>query len=85
MNQIDILDDFILSMCEGAKAFIVTLINFDWIELAKFCFVSVGMVKLLQFVMGSVAVWIVTFLLVTEKVTVLNIRGSSFVLVVMII
>jgi hypothetical protein len=47
MDKLYVLSDLILCMSKGAEAFILAFVNIVGIKLAKFCFVSIGMIQLL--------------------------------------
>jgi len=85
MNELNVLNDLILSMCKRAETFIITFFNVIWIKLTEFCFVSIWMVQLLKFVMRKFTILVIAFLFGTNKMIVLNIRGSSFVFIVVVI
>ena len=73
MNELNVLNDLILSMCKRAETFIITFFNVIWIKLTEFCFVSIWMVQLLKFVMRKFTILVVAFLFGTNKMVVLNI------------
>lgn len=85
MNELNVLNDLILGMCKRAETFIITFFNVIWIKLTEFRFVSIWMVQLLKFVMRKFTILVIAFLFGTNKMIVLNIRGSSFVFIVVII
>lgn len=85
MNQFDVLNDLILSMGKWAKAFVITILDIIGIKLTKFSFVTIWMIKLLKFVMRKLTVLVVAFLFLAIKVTIYDVWGSSFILIVVII
>ena len=70
MNQFDVFDNFLLSMSERAKTFVITIFDIIGIKLTEFGFVTIGMVELLQLIMGKLAILVVAFLFFAIKMTV---------------
>lgn len=85
MNKLDIFNDLILCMCKRAETFIITFFNVIWIKLTKLCFISIWMIQLLKFVMRKLTILVIAFLFCTNKMIVLNIWGSSFVFIIVVI
>lgn len=85
MNKLDVFNDFILCMCKRAETFIITFFNVIWVKLTKLCFISIWMIQLLKFVMRKLTIFIIAFLFGANKMIVLNIRGSSFVFIIVVI
>lgn len=85
MNQLDVLNYLIDRVSEGTKALVVTLLNIIGVKLTKFCFITIRVVQLLKFIVRVFTEFIVTLLDLTYKVTVRNVRWSSFVLFIMVV
>ena len=85
MDELDIFDDLIFGMSERTKNFIIAFLDVAGVKLAKFCFISVGMVQLLEFIVRELTHFIIALFLIAKKVAVCYVRGSAFILVIVIV
>ena len=85
MNQLNIFDDLVLGVCEGAETFVIALVDVVGVECAELGFVPVGVVELFELVVGKLAIFVVAFLFSANKMIVLDVGGSAFVLVVVVV
>lgn len=85
MYQFDIFNDLVLGMCKRTETFVVTLVNIVGVKLTEFSFVAVGMVELFEFIVGKLTILVVAFLFCTNKMIVLDVGRSAFVLIVMVV
>ncbi len=85
MNELNVFDYFIFSMGKWAETFVVTFFNIFGIKLAKFSFISIGMIQLFQFIVWELAEFVGAFLLVAKEMAVGDCGRATFVLVIMVI
>lgn len=85
MDQLDVFDDFILSMSERTKTFVVTFFDIFGIKLTEFGFIAIGVVQLFEFVVGKLAKFVGALFLFTKEMAVGDIGRATLILFIMIV